>query len=247
VSIRQVTESFLSAKSNPETLKTWVNTSLGETWEEGGETVDPAAIETRGEIYDYATLPDGIVALAAGVDVHDDRIEMQVIGWGHKEEAWACRYEVIHGDPSQAKVWDELDALLLEQGKTEAGRLLRIRAACVDVGGHHGERVLAFCRPRRARRVFAVKGRAGPWPVWPKRATRSKTNDQIFLVGVDTAKDAIYGRLKIVAPGPSYVHFPAEEGFDKSYFRQLTSERVQTRYKEGRCSGGAIVGHGAAA
>lgn len=231
---RYLVEEFLRVRDDAMLLKTFVNLVLGETWEDDGETVDPAAIETRGEIYDYQSLPDSVIAMAAGVDVHDDRLELQVIGWGHKEESWPCRYEVIHGDPAQAKIWEELDALLLEQAKTENGRLLRIRATCIDVGGHHGERVLAFCKARFSRRVLAVKGRAGPWPIWPKRASRSKTNHQIFLVGVDTAKDALYGRLKIMTPGPGYVHFPAGEGFDKSYFKQLTAEKVQTRFKEGR-------------
>jgi phage terminase large subunit GpA-like protein len=86
------------------------------------------------------------------------------------------------------------------------------------------------------RRVFATKGRAGPHSIWPKRASRggSKGNDQVFLVGVDTAKDAIYGRLSIQKPGPGYVHFPHADGFDETYFEQLTSEQVVTRHKEGR-------------
>lgn len=56
----------------------------------------------------------------------------------------------------------------------------------------------------------------------------------MFIVGVDTAKDAIYGRLRIKKPGPGYVHFPAEDGFDDAYFDQLTAEQVVTRYREGR-------------
>jgi phage terminase large subunit GpA-like protein len=42
---------FLKAKRNTETLKTFVNTSLGETWEEAGETVDPDSLFYRREQY----------------------------------------------------------------------------------------------------------------------------------------------------------------------------------------------------
>ena len=54
------------------------------------------------------------------------------------------------------------------------------------------------------------------------------------MVGVDTAKDVIYSRLRIRKPGPGYIHFPIGGAFDAEYFAQLTSETVQTRFKEGR-------------
>jgi phage terminase large subunit GpA-like protein len=106
----------------------------------------------------------------------------------------------------------------------------------IDTGGHHAAQVLSFCRTRRARGVMAIKGAAGPRPIWPKRASRggAKGAEQVFIVGVDTAKDAIYARLRITKPGPGFVHFPAADGFDDAYFEQLTAEKVVTRYKQGR-------------
>ena len=141
---------------------------------------------------------------------------------------------MLHGDPAQQAVWSSLDDLLKEEFRAEDGRVLRVRGACIDTGGHHAERVYAFCRTRQMRRVYAVKGMAGARPIWPKRASRSKTNNIVFSVGVDTAKDAIYGRLRIAGPGPGYVHFPADDAFDDQYFAQLTAERVVTRYRQGR-------------
>ena len=141
---------------------------------------------------------------------------------------------MLHGDPAQTQVWQELDRILLGSYRTEAGRVLRVRAGCIDTGGHHAATVLAFCRPRRLRRIFPTKGAAGPRPVWPKRASRTRNDEPIFLIGVDTAKDALYGRLKITEPGPGYIHFPAADGFDQAYFDQLTAEAVVTRYREGR-------------
>ena len=55
---------------------------------------------------------------------------------------------------------------------------------------------------------------------------------RLFPVGVDTGKELIYGRLKIVDPGPGYCHFP--EGRDDEYFRQLTGEKIVTKYSQGR-------------
>jgi phage terminase large subunit GpA-like protein len=51
------------------------------------------------------------------------------------------------------------------------------------------------------------------------------------MVGVDTAKDAIYARLRISTPGPGYCHFPVS--YNETYFKQLTSEKVRTKFVKG--------------
>ena len=78
-----IVENFLEAKKRPETLRVWVNTSLGETWEEEGITVDDAALGGRREDYGIGDpLPEGILLLTAGVDVQGDRIEATAWGFG---------------------------------------------------------------------------------------------------------------------------------------------------------------------
>ena len=53
----------------------------------------------------------------------------------------------------------------------------------------------------------------------------------MFMVGVDSAKEQIYSRLKLTTPGPGYCHFPV--GRDERYYSGLTSEVVHTRYSKG--------------
>lgn len=236
VHLSEIVYEFLQSRHDPEKLKTWVNTTLGETWEEKAEKVDSSSFIGRRENYGPESLPDDIRLVTAGVDVQGDRLEVIVMGWAAHEESYGIAYHVIHGDPSQGDVWDILDDLLLTPYHTDEGRELRIRASCIDTGGHYANEVLAFCKPRLRRRVFAVKGAAGPRPIWPKWASRTKTNDKVFIIGVDTAKDTIYGRLRIAAPGPEkpYVHFPVSDDFNQRFFDQLGAEQVVTRYREGR-------------
>jgi len=237
ITLAEMAAEFLAARKDPALLQVWTNTVLGEGWEEAAEKVEGSALISRGENYGPQSLPDDVRLVTAGVDTQGNRLEVQIVGWGAHEESWAIAYEIVHGDPAQPDVWDELDKLLLEPLHTDAGRELRIRAVCVDSGGHYANEVLAFCRQRKRRRVFAIKGAAGPRPVWPKRPSRGgkKGADILYLLGVDTAKDTLYGRLRSVTePGPGYVHFPVGDGFDEPYFDQLTSEQVVTRKKEGR-------------
>lgn len=236
VMLPEVVAEFLQVRNDPERLKTWVNTVLGETWEDRAEKVDASNFMARRENYGPDSLPDKVQLLTAGVDVQGDRLEMMVIGWCANEESYVVAHQVIPGDPAQKHVWDMLDGLLAEQFYNESGRERRIRAVCIDEGGHYAAEVLDFCKPRLRRRVFAIKGASGPRPIWPKWATRTKQNDKVFVIGVDTAKDTIYARLRIAVAGENkpYVHFPIDDAVDQRFFDQLTSEQVLTRYKEGR-------------
>ena len=233
-----VVRDFLAAKASPETLKTWINTSLGETWEEQAEKSDPQSLMSRRENYTSARIPTGILYLTAGVDCQDDRLEIEIVGWRQASkdeppESWGVEYQVLRGNPAQMEVWTQLDGVLMSEWKTEDNRRLRVSAACVDSGGHHTAQVYAFCEQRKGRHVYAVKGMPGPRPVWTTKAGKSqKYRAQVWHVGAESAKDAWYSRLRTSVPGPGYCHFPI--AYTDDYFTQLVSEQVRTKYSKGR-------------
>lgn len=234
----KLVEEWLRVHKDPALLRTFVNLVLGETWEDG-EAVDSSSLITRAEPYGPEDLPDKVRVVTGFCDVQGDRLEVQLIAWGLDEECWPFVYEVIHQDPAQPQAWKELDALLLRTFSTAGGRKLRIGAFGIDTG-YHGAQVYDFCRTRKARRIFPTKGRAGKYPLWPTHASKSlKTNDNVWLIGVDAGKEALYARLAIRPgddgdrPRPGLIHFPAIEGFGPDYFKQLTAEKRLTRYRAG--------------
>jgi phage terminase large subunit GpA-like protein len=235
LSLGDLAKKFIACRGDVDMLRTFVNETLGEAWEDAAERVDGASLIGRGESYSPKSVPAGVQIVTAGIDTQSDRLEIQVVGFGADEESWLLAHEILHGDPAQETVWQELDQMLLAPFTNENGRELRIRAACIDTGGHHANQVHAFCRPRRGRRIFPTKGIAGIRPIWPRRASRTHDKrNEMFLIGVDAGKDALYGRLRIAKPGPGYIHFPVGGGFDQEFFAQLTSEQVVTRKREGR-------------
>lgn len=230
VDLCDTVEEFLSARKDPMRLKTFTNTILAETWEDQGEGVDDYAISQRKETYDQ--IPEDVVLLTAGVDVQDDRLEVEIVGWGAGEESWQIDYKVIYGDPSSPRVWSMLDETILAKYDHPSGEELLVRATCVDSGGHHTRAVYNYAKTRAGHRVFAVKGVGGEGKPIVGRASKNNIGKvALYPVGVDTAKELHYSRLKIEEAGPGYCHFRAER--DDEYFRQLTAEKMVVKYHKG--------------
>jgi phage terminase large subunit GpA-like protein len=234
LSLSDIVREFLAARKDPSLLTVWENTVLGLPSEPSQETVEGSSLLRRGEVYGQESIPNQVLLLTAGVDVQADRLEVQVVGFGAFEESWAISYTVLPGDPAAQSVWKLLDNVLAEPCHTDSGRVLHVRATCVDTGGFHQNAVLTYCAQRRHRMVLPIKGAAGPRPIWPTRFSRTKDHRHIWIVGSDTAKDTLYGRLRIAKPGPGFVHFPTGGAFDAEYFAQLTAEVVRTRFSLGR-------------
>ncbi len=171
--------------------------------------------------------------LTCGIDVQDDRFEREFVGWGRDEGCWSLDYQVIYGDPSAPAIWNEREDCLKQTYAHPKGVDLPIRATSIDSGGHYTSAVYGFVKSREARRIFAIKGVGGEGRALVSRPAKNNVGKvRLFPVGVDTAKELLYGRLKIIDPGPGYCHFP--EGRDDEYFRQLTGEKIVTKYSQGR-------------
>lgn len=228
--LRDIVQSFIEKKAAHD-LQTFVNVSLAETWEEAGEAVDSHAIAQRREPYQKP--PAEVLCVTAGVDVQDDRIEVELVGWGAAFESWGISYEVFYGDPGGTVLWSQLDRYLQTHVEREDGVRLPVAASCVDSGGHYTQTVYDFVRNKIGRRVFAIKGVAGAGRPIVSRATKTnKGKVPLYPVGVDTAKELLLlSRLRIAQVGPGYCHFP--QHYDDEYFEQLTAERQVTRYHKG--------------
>jgi phage terminase large subunit GpA-like protein len=223
---------FMSSKRDPMRLKTWVNTFLGETWEEQGDRIDEFDLIERCENWGN-DLPEDVLLLTAGVDVQDNRLEVEIVGWGRGEESWSISYQTIYGDPSTSELWARLDTVLQEKFTHPTLGEMIVRGACVDSGGHYTQQVYNYARLRAGRRVFAIKGIGGEGKPVAGRPTKNNIGKiNLFPVGVDTAKEIVYARLKMKEEGDGYCHFPI--GRDEEYFRMLTAEKKVTKYFKGR-------------
>lgn len=214
-------------------LKAFWNTTLGRTWEGDIEKTDADELRHRAEPFQLGTVPHGAVLLLAGVDTQDNRLELQVWGYGRGCEMWTVDHKVFFGNPAEDQVWNDLEEALFESEYLHAksGQRMRIHATAIDSGGHHAGAVYEFARRHKPRRVFAVRGRsatekhikdgAGVVDIdW--RGRRRKQGVVLWHVGTNHAKDLLHSRLAITRPGPGYVHF--SQDLSDEWFRQLAGE-----------------------
>jgi phage terminase large subunit GpA-like protein len=229
--LHQMVADHLKAKANgKETLRTWVNTFLAETWEEEGEAVAWEPLMQRRE--NWGDFPAGGLVVTAGLDVQGDRVEIEFVAHGEGEESWSLDHQAIIGDfgkPDMQQAVD--DALQRKWTHPVSGIELPVACACID-SGHKTKAVYAFTRRRQMRRIYAVKGRGGAGlPLVSRPNKRGIERALLFTVGVDTAKEMIYSRLTESDVGPGYMHFPSDRAED--WFRQLVAEVKVTRYANG--------------
>ena len=229
---------FKEAKKDVDTLKVWVNTTLGETWDDTPEQdLDDDEFLERAEEYS-AEVPDEVRLLTAAVDTQDDRFEVEVVGWGAGRESWGIQYEKIHGDLNQLDVWERLDEFLSRTWTKENGERYGIGTVFIDSGGHHTQEVYRFCNARTHRRIFPIKGkstRAGDYdPLIAGHSRPRPLKPNLILLGVNEGKRKVINSLHVKEKGPLFCHFPRGRGYDKEYFEMLTSEQLVTKTKNGQ-------------
>ncbi len=236
---------FLVAKASTETLKAFLNTVLAELWAERGSAPDWEKLYLRREDYELGIVPAKGALLVAGVDVQDDRLEVEIKAYGRGKESWSVDYrvlQVLDRKTSSPEVWRELEDLLAVDWPCESGKTMPIMAMTIDTG-FRPQMVYEFA----ARHPQPAHGPAGdrisaPRTVVPTKGTpdflkliarvsstdaaRKRQNVRIWHIGTHWAKQEFYDWLRIVLPDdgtfpPGYQHYAYK---DQDFYRGLCSE-----------------------
>jgi phage terminase large subunit GpA-like protein len=241
----QLATEFLEAKTDAETLKTFINTALGELWEEEYTAkIGAEGLQSRVETYTPGVVPAKGLVLLGAVDVQDNRFEVKLMAYGRGEESWVVYHTVINGDPAKPDIWKQLDDVICRKYRHELGGELLPYVVAIDSGGHFTHEVYGYVREKRRlapkQFILAIKGssqRCKPPIGKPSKQDVNykggslKGGVDLYSIGTDGIKSTIYARLKFNEPGDGYIHFHSE--LTKEYFEQLTVEKRQVRYVKG--------------
>jgi len=236
---------FYKAKDDYSKLKTFTNTTLGETWEEDqGEKLDWEALYGRREVWTGEVPLLGAV-LTGGIDTQDDRYEGRVWAWGPGEEAWLVHRFVLMGDPASEELRRKVGVELQRQFTRADGLVMKVDRWAWDSGGHYTDEVYGESIRHGVMWVVPTKGASvyGK-PIANMPRTRNKSKVYLTEIGTDNAKELIYSRLKlqldtarsqIAEPQPGVIHLPAnDEICDESEVRQMTAESKVAKFVNGR-------------
>ena len=222
-------------------LRVLVNTVDAEPFDPVAETEKPPdsqEIYARRENYGL-TVPMGGLFLTAFVDVQRNRLEVGWRAYGREEESWGMDHVVIDGYTSHPEVWQQLKREFARKWMHESGAPMRLGFGFVD-GGAYSEEVYRFMQSLARNPVEGVTGKVRASKGYGKFGmpivTRKMSTVAKLLkgheIGTWEAKDRIYDRLRVAAPGPTFMHY--NERFSEEYFQQLTVEKVAIEYEGGQ-------------
>jgi phage terminase large subunit GpA-like protein len=247
VRLEAMAKAFLSARAGgDETMKTFINTSLGETWMESGEAPDWQRLQGLKEDWRAGTVPAGGLFLTAGADVQKDRIEVDVWAWGKGLQSWLIDHIVIEGGPGDQACWQKLSDLLGRTWTHASGTPMTIARLAIDTG-YETAAVYAWARQVGFGQVAPVKGlegfnRASPvtGPTFVDATIggkRLRRGARLWTVATSTFKAETYrflrlDPLEVTSPvggerfSPGFLHLPG--WVDAEWLKQLTAEQLVT-------------------
>ncbi len=237
----QIATKFLAEKDDTILFRTFINTVLGEPWQDRGDAPEWENIYNKRTPYAMNQPNDNVMLITAGCDVQKDRLEVEIVGWCKDKSTYSIDYRVLQGDTSERAVWDSLAEVVNEKWIRPDGIELPLMMLAVD-SGYNTQFVYDFCRRFDVTRVIPVKGQdsqrtivSTPRSIDVSAAGKAIGKMKVWNVGVSVVKSEIYSNLRLnknedgTYP-PNYCHFP-EYGVE--YFKGITSEQLVFRMSKG--------------
>ncbi|HDD9398978.1 TPA: phage terminase large subunit family protein [Escherichia coli] len=237
----QIVYDWFDALKDPNGVKTFINTTLGEPYEEA--VAEKLSFELLLEkVCHYgAQVPLRVVYLTAGIDSQKNRYEIYVWGWAPGEEAFLIDRQIIMGRPEDEDTLKRVDAVIRKKYRHADGTEISISRVCWDTGGIDQDIVYQRSRKHGTFFVLPIKGAS----VYGKTViTMPKKRNQrgVFLceVGSDTVKEMLYARFALpVVPAseaaPYTFRFPDNPDiFSDVEAKQLVAEELVEKVVNGR-------------
>lgn len=215
VSWADIAYEFLESKGDPEELQNFINSWLGEPWEDTKVKTSAELVLDRQAPEPVGVVPDWAQFLTAGVDVQENSVYFDVVAWGIDMTSQS----ILHG---QLLSLAELDKVMDAEYFNQSGEAFVVVLGYVD-SGDQTDIVYEFCMSR-------------PWAIPSKGvatgnnhfkvSTINKTGagydgQPLVLIDVSKYKDLIATKLHTEnGIGSFMVHAEC----DMEYAKQLTAE-----------------------
>lgn len=213
-----VAAEFLSCKDDPAALMNFVNSWLGEPWEDKAAVLDSSKVLERKTELPESVVPDFTQLITAGVDVQKNRMYWTIRAWGAK----LTSQNIAHGI---VETWEDLEFIMNKRWPDTNGELRWQVNLCAVDSGYDTETVYDFCLMNQDWAI-PVKGSSNQMVARFKKSTIDKVDSKsfgqpLYIVDGDQYKNLIAARLnRPLGEGCFMVHADC----DLDYAEQLTSE-----------------------
>lgn len=235
-------QALASHAKGPKAYQNFVNSWLGEVYEEEQTSISRELISSRRAIYPLHTAPLWARAVVGGVDTQQDHLWFVARAFGSGGLSRLL-------DWGRVETWDELrEQLLYRRWPIESSDLeIPTRITALDIGG--GQRASPLIGNRtdeayrfvasESGRVLAVKGRGGDFlpheaePIAPAKSGKGRLHGvETTLVNTQHFKTQVAGRIRADEPqlwedGPTA---------NEEYWRQMTAEHQVWKHRAGGVS-----------
>ncbi len=227
-------EEWIDAQKDLQKLQTFFNTVLGECWEIRGDRADSRKILKNRIDYSRGNVPDDVICLTAGVDVHKNKFFIEILGWAKNQVSYSIDFIELEvkNTSFDSEGWDVLDEII---SKKYGG--LNILMCFID-SGYMTDRVYKFCS-RFGNGVYPIKGGSKFTGRNAYKPSKVAGEDDLILVNlaVDYYKDKFFGWLNSeIKDGKvpyGYPYYPND--YPDSFFKGYENEtKVEKLNKEGQ-------------
>lgn len=235
----KIAEEWLEACRDRSKLMTFFNLILGLPFDDHANRVSEKDLEEAAEDFPLRAVLPGYFILTGAVDVQLDHLDFAVRAWGRNERSHIVDRVKIYGDVEGDEVWEKLTELRHQTFPNCAGVHLRIAMTAMDTGGAHTARSYKYLQRYMHDSLIGVKGHSLRKQVILGKPSKKESKNAggqaakygvtVWMVGTDTAKEALFLRLKDWQDHPlsnhpeqRLVRLTKQLGSDA--FRELTAE-----------------------
>lgn len=235
VTWQQIVEEWLDSQGDITKIQAFMNNVLTKTWSiKHKGTITEAIIDDMPLEKDLSK----IVAVTAGVDVQDDRIELQYAGFDQENNIYVLGYDEVRGDMDTAEPYIEMGMRIIESRFQCGDNILRPAVACIDTQGHKTKTVHEFLKHNannKSVRFVGINGVGGAdYEISDKASTNRDVKGSVFYsIGTNILKYKIYDAIrKYDQPNGSF-RISYDANLPKDYAKQLTAEKMEIRRIKG--------------
>lgn len=232
---QQIVEEWQDCQGDINKIQSFMNNVLAKTWDiKHSGTITEEIIQGLIPSKDLS----GVVAVTAGIDIQDDRIEIQYAGFDQSDNVYILGYDIIPGEMNTSAPYVEMGRSVLEARFKCGDNLLRVAVACIDTQGHHTKTVHEFLKSNenlKSTKFIGINGNGyADYEISDKvGSSKDIRGSKFYSIGTNVLKHQVYNAIRNYDRDRGAFRIAENANLPKDYAKQLTAEKMEIRRLKG--------------